>query len=112
MSEKPWTGNERRAYCELCKEGTDKGIKSACKKASIAIKLTGGLVVICFILSGIAWSAKSNVANQKEKVDKIHDRQEGMAEDLSAIAEFVNLLKNGNVNLPYRHDHAPKETNN
>jgi len=105
-----WTGSERREFCTLCQVRIDEKIKGACAKARIAMWLSGILVAICFAATGISYSAKADVANQKEAMVKqerilteILKDQKVISHDLNQIAEFVNLLKAGKIVV---HEHA------
>jgi len=102
-----WTGSERREFCMLCQKSMEEKInsmgKSACTKARIAMWLSGLLVVICFAATGISYSAKADVANQKEILSEIRKEQKVISHDLNQIAEFVNLLKAGKIVV---HEHA------
>jgi len=98
-----WTGDERREYCKICKQSTNELIKSACTKARIAMWLSGMLLIVCITATGISYSAKADVANQKEILTEIRKEQKTISHDLSQIAEFVNLLKAGKIVV---HDHS------
>ena len=107
-SNRNWTGEERREFCKLCKSDSDLRSNTACSKSKtamwVSVTFAVVLVPICFGLSAIAWSAKSDVANQKETVQEIAKEQKEMAKNLNTIAEFVKLLKEGSLMLPTRHD--------
>lgn len=103
-----WAGSDRKEYCKLCKRDTERSVKNAEKMGENAVKISLTLLVICFVLSGIAWSAKSDVRNfrissQKDmmyfnlKVQEINRDQKKIKRDLAKIAEFVDLLKQGKI---------------
>ena len=90
---------ERRKYCELCKKGTEKGISAACSKGTIAMRICFCLLGVCFFLSGVAWSAKADVKNMKDKVNEIHADQKKMNADMGKVVGFIDLLKNGKIKI-------------
>ena len=96
---KTWDGPDRREYCQLCRSSTENGIKSACSKARNSMLISICLLGICFVLSGIAWSAKSDVSHQKETILEVKNTQKQMATDISKIAEFIDLLKDGKIHI-------------
>lgn len=85
------------AACKLCKEGLEGKIDAACRKARWAFGAAFSLLAAVLALSGIAWSARSDVSNQKELLVEVRKEQKQMAEDLNRIAEFVDLLKKGKI---------------
>jgi len=56
--------------------------------------------VVCFILSGIAWSAKTEVENQKEIVTDIRTTQLKIKDDLTTVVGFIKLLQDGKIKPP------------
>lgn len=88
-----WSGTEHREYCKLCKEGTHREIKLACAKGRAAISISSGLLVVCFVLSGISWSAKSDVSHQKEITTMIYENQKEMRKDIGTVVKFIELWK-------------------
>ena len=100
-----WSGEERREYCRLCKEDTNRSIKSACTKARISMYLTGTLLAFILGLTSLTWSAKSDVDNQKEILREIRVEQKSIAKDLNKITEFIELLKEGKISTDRRDNH-------
>ena len=95
MSE--WAGEERREYCKLCKQGTNERINELGNKISNSNRLAMGLLVVCFILSGIAWSAKSDVEHQKEIISDIRTTQLKIKDDLTTVVGFLKLFQEGKI---------------
>lgn len=104
-----WTGNERREFCKLCKQSTNDAVRSACSKAKISMWMSGLLVVTCLGLSAIAWSAKSDVSNQKEILTEIRREQKSISKDMNKVAEFIELLKEGKIVV---HEHRERNRSN
>lgn len=100
MSDTNELNRNNQDYCNLCKEGTDNGIKAACGKSNRAMWIAGILLGVCFGLSGIAWSAKSAVANMAKQVDEIHAEQKIIGKSVAKFNTFIELLMKGQINLP------------
>lgn len=95
-----WTEGERRMHCQMCKSDLENRIGAACSKARWSMYISLGLLAACITLAGVAWSAKSDVGHQKETITDMSKKQDKIAEDISKIAEFVDLLKSGKIYIP------------